>query len=108
MTSPNDRDSILADHELAVLECVAAGMTRPATARHLNRSDDYVKTATRRIFHKLDAANATNAVAKAFQTGLLPRSADDRRRLIDVQRGRLAAQLASSPPQRQSGKDVPR
>jgi DNA-binding NarL/FixJ family response regulator len=51
---------------------MALGMTNQEIARQLIVSPGTVKAHTANIYRKLDAANRTEAVARARQLGILP------------------------------------
>lgn len=61
----------LTGREREILLLLAEGLTNEAIAARLFLSEATVKTHNRRILHKLDARNRTEAVAKARQAGLL-------------------------------------
>jgi DNA-binding CsgD family transcriptional regulator len=106
VTSPQGPS--LPDRELVVLECLANGMRWRQIGAYTGLTRAQLKRAQPSLYETLGADTAAHAVAIAYQAGLLPRGAEDRRHLIDVQRGRLATQLvsSSSSPQQQSGKDA--
>lgn len=62
----------LTPRELEVLKLVASGKTTSQIALELNIANSTVKTHVSHILKKLDAANRTEAVARASQQGLLP------------------------------------
>lgn len=62
----------LSAREHQVLAALAAGHTAPETARELHVSVSTVKHHRIRLFAKLGATKAAQAVAIAYQTGILP------------------------------------
>lgn len=64
-------DSGLTDHELQVLQLVAAGATNKEIADKLFWSEVTVKRKTQDIFEKLGVANRAQAVAEATKRGIL-------------------------------------
>lgn len=70
-TTP-DGTVVLSDRELAVLRGMAQGRTNAAIGREQFLSVDTVKTHARRLFRKLGAVDRANAVAIAYQRGILP------------------------------------
>ncbi len=64
----------LSERELEVLRYVADGLTNREIADRLYLSLNTVKVHARNIFGKLDANNRTQAVARAREMGVLPRS----------------------------------
>lgn len=65
-----ERGSITA-RELQVLELLADGGTNKEIGERLGISDETVKSALKRIFDKLAAADRTEAVARALRQGLI-------------------------------------
>ena len=61
----------LSDRELEVLALLAAGKSNPQIATALFVAKSTVKTHTKNIYHKLDARNRTQALARARELGLL-------------------------------------
>jgi len=57
--------------ELAVLQCLAAGLSRREIGAQLYISLNTVKTHTRELYHKLGATSRADAVARAEALGLL-------------------------------------
>ncbi len=57
--------------ELQVLELLADGRTNKEIAQRLGVSDETVKSALKRIFDKLEAADRTEAVARALRQRLI-------------------------------------
>ena len=62
----------LSQRELEVLQLMAQGMTNQEIARQLIVAPGTVKAHTASIYRKLDAANRTEAAARARQLGILP------------------------------------
>ncbi|MCL4562129.1 MAG: LuxR C-terminal-related transcriptional regulator [Chloroflexi bacterium] len=62
----------LSQRELEVLQLLALGRTNQEIAQQLIVAPGTVKAHTASIYRKLDAANRTEAVARARQLGLLP------------------------------------
>jgi two-component system nitrate/nitrite response regulator NarL len=62
---------VLTPRELAVLELVAEGLATHQIAARLQIASATVKTHLRSIYHKLDVADRTSAVAAAMRRGLL-------------------------------------
>jgi DNA-binding NarL/FixJ family response regulator len=62
----------LSPRELAVLACVAEGLTNPEVGERLGIATDTVKTHMARVLEKLGARDRTHAVAKALRIGLFP------------------------------------
>ena len=60
--------------ELAVLRCLAAGLSRREIGARLYISLNTVKTHTRELYRKLGATSAAEAVARAEALGLLERT----------------------------------
>ena len=60
--------------ELAVLQCLATGLSRREIGAQLYISLNTVKTHTRELYRKLGATSRTDAVARAEALGLLNRS----------------------------------
>jgi LuxR family transcriptional regulator, maltose regulon positive regulatory protein len=65
-------DEPLTDRELDVLRLVAAGKSNQRIAHDLVLALDTVKKHVTHVLRKLDAANRTEAAARARQLGLLP------------------------------------
>ena len=63
----------LAARELEILELVAEGKAQKEISELLQISNNTVATYLRRIYEKLDVHNAPEAVAKAYQEGILSR-----------------------------------
>ena len=61
----------LSQRELEVLHLMALGRTNPEIARQLIVAPGTVKAHAASIYRKLDAANRTEAVARARQCGIL-------------------------------------
>ena len=61
----------LTDTELTVLDCAAQGMTVDQTAAHRGVSRGTVQTQRRTILRKLETRNMAEAVAKAYELGIL-------------------------------------
>ncbi len=59
----------LSPRELAVLRCVASGMSNPDTGQHLGVAPATVKTHLDRVFAKLGTRDRTAAVAFAMRSG---------------------------------------
>ncbi len=64
----------LSPAELAVLQCLAAGLSRREVGARLYISLNTVKTHTRGLYRKLGATSAAEAVARAEALGLLDRT----------------------------------
>ncbi|MBI5089107.1 MAG: response regulator transcription factor [Actinobacteria bacterium] len=62
----------LSPRELAVLACVAEGLTNPEIGAQLGISTDTVKTHMARVLEKLGAKDRTHAVSRALRLGLFP------------------------------------
>ena len=62
----------LSQRELEVLQLMAQGMTNQEIAKQLIVAPGTVKAHTASIYRKLDAANRTEAAARARQLGILP------------------------------------
>ncbi|HSJ55331.1 MAG TPA: LuxR C-terminal-related transcriptional regulator, partial [Anaerolineae bacterium] len=62
----------LSQRELEVLHLMALGKTNQQIARQLVVAPGTVKAHTASIYHKLDVANRTEAVARARELGILP------------------------------------
>lgn len=62
----------LTRREVDVLALIATGLTNEETARRLGIDPSTVKTHLRRIFVKVGAANAANAVSLAHRRHILP------------------------------------
>lgn len=62
----------LSPREVEVLQLIALGKTNQEIARQLIVAPGTVKAHTSSIYSKLDAANRTEAVARARQLGILP------------------------------------
>jgi ATP/maltotriose-dependent transcriptional regulator MalT len=60
--------------ELAVLRCLASGLSRRETGARLYVSLNTVKTHTRELYRKLGATSRSDAVARADALGLVDRS----------------------------------
>jgi LuxR family maltose regulon positive regulatory protein len=69
---PSDLVDPLSQRELEVLHLMALGRTNQEIARQLIVARGTVKAHTANIYRKLDAANRTEAVARARQLGILP------------------------------------
>jgi LuxR family maltose regulon positive regulatory protein len=63
----------LSQRELEVLHLIALGRTNKEIAQQLFIAPGTVKAHTSHIYHKLDVANRTEAVARARQLGILPK-----------------------------------
>jgi ATP/maltotriose-dependent transcriptional regulator MalT len=61
----------LSERELVILRLLAAGLTKPEIARELYIAYNTVKTHTRTIYRKLDAATRDDAVARARELKLI-------------------------------------
>jgi LuxR family maltose regulon positive regulatory protein len=61
----------LSERELEVLALLAAGKSNPQIAKELFVAKSTVKTHVKNIYHKLDARNRTQALARARELGLL-------------------------------------
>lgn len=61
----------LSDRELEVLQLLSRGLPNKAIAGSLFVSDSTIKTHTLSIYRKLEAANRTEAIAKARKMGLI-------------------------------------
>jgi LuxR family transcriptional regulator, maltose regulon positive regulatory protein len=64
----------LSERELEVLQQIAEGRTDREIADRLYLSLHTAKVHARNIYSKLDVSNRTQAVARARELGLLPRS----------------------------------
>ncbi|MFM5931002.1 MAG: response regulator transcription factor [Novosphingobium sp.] len=62
----------ISTRELEVLDLLAEGCANKVIARRLGISPNTVKTHVARLFEKLEAANRTQAIAKARALDLLP------------------------------------
>jgi DNA-binding NarL/FixJ family response regulator len=62
----------LSPREVAVLACVAEGLTNPEIGAQLGIATDTVKTHIARVLEKLGAKDRTHAVAMALRMGLFP------------------------------------
>jgi len=60
---------MLTDHQIALLQNLADGLTNDQIARKHNTPVNTMKGKLRRIYRILDAANAVNAVAIGFRNG---------------------------------------
>ena len=60
--------------ELAVLGCLATGLSRRETGARLYISLNTVKTHTRELYRKLGATSRADAIARAEMLGLLERT----------------------------------
>ena len=65
--------AIPSDAELAVLRCLATGLSRREIGERLYISLNTVKTHTRELYRKLGATSRAEAVARAEALGLLER-----------------------------------
>jgi LuxR family maltose regulon positive regulatory protein len=76
LNSPNSHSAGLIEplsaRELEVLSLMALGKTNSEIAQHLIVAAGTIKAHTASIYRKLDAANRTEAVARARQLGILP------------------------------------
>jgi DNA-binding NarL/FixJ family response regulator len=61
----------LTDIECKVLDCAALGMTVNQTARYRGVSRGTIQTQRRSVIRKLGVRNMAQAVAKAYELGLL-------------------------------------
>jgi len=61
----------LSTRELEVLDCLRRGLTNAETAKAIGISDHTVKHHVKAVIDKLEAADRTEAVARAFELGLL-------------------------------------
>jgi DNA-binding NarL/FixJ family response regulator len=68
----DDQPPLLTRRELEVLAHAAQGRTAAATAGKLGLGEETVKTYRCKILRRLRARNMTEAVAIAYQRGLLP------------------------------------
>ncbi len=68
---PAGLNDLLTKRELEVLQLMALGRTNQEIARQLIVAPGTVKAHTASIYRKLDAANRTEAVARARQSGIL-------------------------------------
>jgi LuxR family maltose regulon positive regulatory protein len=64
----------LSERELEVLHYLAAGLTNQEIADRLYLSLNTIKVHTRNIYGKLGVNHRTQAVARAQELGILPRS----------------------------------
>jgi two-component system, NarL family, response regulator YdfI len=65
------REQLLSRRELQVLQLIADGFTTKGAAHQLGISDDAVDEYRKRLFAKLDARSAAQAVAIGMRKGLL-------------------------------------
>ncbi len=65
------RKAIVSSREMDVLECLTRGLTNDDIAKALNISLETVKSHVKSLLVKLDAADRTEAVARAYQLGLV-------------------------------------
>src|SRR5512140_3175449 len=65
---------LLTTRESEILRLMAAGMTNPQIAAQLVISAGTVKTHTLNIYRKLEVANRTQAIVRAQELALLPRT----------------------------------
>lgn len=63
--------------EIQLLECAAAGMRWPDAAQYLKLKHERVRYLSIRLFAKLGVDNRTEAVARAYEAGLLPADIQD-------------------------------
>jgi DNA-binding NarL/FixJ family response regulator len=71
-TDANRSVRSLSPRELAVLACVAEGMTNGEIGTQLGIAPDTVKTHIARVLEKLGARDRTHAVSRALRMGLFP------------------------------------
>ncbi len=69
---PSERNELLSDREIEVLQLIAAGLTNREVAARLYLSLYTIKAHARSIYDKLDAHSRTQAVARARELGILP------------------------------------
>lgn len=65
-------EQLLTDRELEVLTLLADGLVKKEIADRLNISTTTVVSHVARIYEKFNVQNAPAAIAKAFQSGILP------------------------------------
>jgi DNA-binding NarL/FixJ family response regulator len=65
----------LTEREIQVLTGMARGLTRPAIGRELCISEETVKTHARRLFRRLGVGDRAHAVHRAWELGILRRTA---------------------------------
>jgi DNA-binding NarL/FixJ family response regulator len=70
-TVPQPLLNALSGRELETLDCLRLGFTNSQIAKSLGISDHTVKHHVKAVCDKLDAADRTEAVARAFELGLL-------------------------------------
>jgi DNA-binding NarL/FixJ family response regulator len=61
----------LSERELEVVSCLAESLTTQQIAKKLFISENTVKTHIRHILEKLDVANRSEAVTRAYQLGII-------------------------------------
>lgn len=66
-----DDGPLLSTRELEVLGGMAAGMSNGAIGRGLYLSEDTIKTHARRMFKRMDVRDRAQAVARAYDLGIL-------------------------------------
>ncbi|MGW4525140.1 response regulator transcription factor [Amycolatopsis sp. NPDC004378] len=69
------RDAGLTDREMEVLARIARGQSNPDIGRDMYLAVDTVKTHVRRLFRKLNVGDRAEAVAVAYQRGILGQAA---------------------------------
>lgn len=67
----NSPDVVLSPREVEVLKCLSKGLERKDIAARLGVSPDTIKWNVGEILKKMDANNATEAVAKGLRAGLI-------------------------------------
>lgn len=68
---------LLSDFEHKIIECLSHGMSWPQTAKYMHTPLDQTKYRCRDMYKKLDAENGMQAIANAYERGLLPRDVTD-------------------------------
>lgn len=71
-TLSEEREQVLSERELEVLQLVSAGLSNQQIAEKLVISISTVKSHIHHIYNKLDATNRTQASAKAREMGIIP------------------------------------
>lgn len=93
MTTRTSPATLLSERELTVLRGLAAGHTHAEIGAELYLSPATVKTHARRLYHKLGARRATDAVRIGQERGLLPPVLTQSDWLVLAWALRLAAQV---------------